>query len=79
MSRWVARGEWEDVPAIAERGYGRNAAEEAAGYRHSRATIGGQVRQWCAALECPGLAEELLRRTHEMTVAARAVTAGGAA
>lgn len=75
MSRWIARGEWEDVHALLDREFGRNAAEYWTGYRHSRETIGGQVRQWCAALECPGLAEELLRRTHEFTVAARAAVA----
>jgi hypothetical protein len=77
MSRWIARGEWDDVYAIAEQGLGRNAADEAAGRRHSRTAIANGVRQWCAVIGRTELAEDLLRRTHELTVAARAQAAGG--
>lgn len=75
MSRWVTRGEWEELPAIVERGLGRNAAEAAAGFRHSRETIAGQVRQWFAANGNPDLADDLLRRTHELVMAARVTVA----
>jgi hypothetical protein len=80
MSRWVARGEWEALYPIVERGYERNAAAMAVGLLRNRATIRDGVLQGCAAIERLDLARELLRRAHELTVNARArVAEAGAA
>ena len=75
----VRNGEWDELPAIVEQGFGRNAADEAAGLRHSRASIAEGVVQQCAAIGRPDLAAPLLYRTHELTVAARAAAAEGGA
>jgi hypothetical protein len=79
MNRWVARGEWEELPAIVEQGYGRNAADEAAGRRHSREAIVRGIQQRCAAIGRPDLAGPLLRQAHELVMAARATAGAGAA
>jgi len=71
----VRNGEWDELPAIVERGLGRNAADEAAGFRHSRAVIGEGVRQQCAAIGRSDLAAPLLYRVHELVTAARAAQA----
>lgn len=75
MRMRVNAGEWDDVHAIAERGLGRNAADTAAALRHSRTSIAEGVRQWCAAIGRPDLADALLRRTAEFNDAARQVAA----
>lgn len=75
MSMRVANGEWEDVRAIAERGFGRNAADEAAARRHSREVIAEGMLMQLAAIGHPELAAPLLYRTHELVTAARAAAA----
>jgi hypothetical protein len=75
----VRSGEWDELPAIVEQGFGRNAADEAAGLRRSRASIAEGVVQQCAAIGRPDLAAPLLYRTHEFTVAARAAAVEGGA
>lgn len=79
MSRWVIRGEWDDLHAELDQGVGRNAAEYRTAFRHSRETIAGQMRQRLAAIGRPDLADMVLRRTHEFNLAARATAEAGAA
>ncbi len=69
MSTRVRRGEWEDVIAIVERGWGRNAAEEAAAHRHVREMMPDRARRLCASLGEPGLADALLYRVREYQAA----------
>lgn len=78
MRRWIANGEWEELPAIVERGLGQNAAEAAAGFRHSRTTIAEGMRQLCAGIGRPDLAAHVLQRTDELVWAARAAAAKAA-
>jgi len=60
MSARVRSGEWDELDLIVERGWGRNAAEEAAQHRHVRERLPDRARQLCAALGEPGKAGELL-------------------
>lgn len=79
MNLRVVNREWEDLPAIVERGLGRNAAEAAAGYRHTCTAIAEGMRSRCAVLGRPDLAERVLRRTQELVDTARARAAAEAA
>lgn len=79
MNLRVANREWEDLPAIVERGLGQNAAEAAAGYRHSCTAIAEGMRTRCAVLGRPDIAERVLRRAQELVDTARARAAAEAA
>lgn len=78
MDARVRDGEWDELPAIIEAGFGRNAAAEAAMRRHSRAAVAEAARRLCALLGRPDLAAPLLHRVHELNVAARSAAEGGA-
>lgn len=75
MSMRVRDGEWEELDLIVERGWGRNAAEEAAQRRHSRERLPRYAWELCAALGEPERAAELVHRVREFGAAA---AAGGA-
>lgn len=78
MSRRVARGDWEELPPLVERGLDRNVAEMAVEYRHARAGIVTAAARLCA--EFGWNPAELLRRTEQFNAAARMAHAaqGGA-
>lgn len=73
MSLRVRSGEWEDVVQIVERGWGRNAAENAAARRHVREGIAEAARQFCSALGCPEMTGALLGRVSELSAAGGAL------
>jgi hypothetical protein len=64
-------GEWDDPAAIAERGFGENAAETATALRHSRQAIMAAAWRVCDAAGRPDLAGELLCRVAAMNEQAR--------
>lgn len=67
----IRTGEWDDWPADVEQGLGRNAAEEATSYRHSRQGIASAWRQTCIGSGHPDWIEQGLRRIHEYVIADR--------
>ena len=80
ISQWVANGEWELLRPALLSGYERNAAAESVALVRNRARIAEAIALGCAGLGLPHLADPLLRRTSEITDAAReaAAMAGGA-
>jgi hypothetical protein len=78
MSRWVTNGEWEPLHPIVRQGWERNAADMAVSITRNRARIADAAASVTASIERPDLTGILLRRAHELTMAARAaaMTAG---
>ncbi len=71
MAARLRNGEVEELPALVEQGYGRNAAGFATVARHFRERITATAEQVCAAMGRPDLAGQLLRRVEQFNAEAR--------
>jgi hypothetical protein len=71
MVALVREGAWEELPAIVEKGLGKNAAESATSFRHNSERIADAARRVCAEAGCPEQTGLLLRRVSEMNARLR--------
>ena len=71
MEALVREGAWEELPAIVEKGLGKNAAESATAFRHNHERITDAARQVCAAIGAPHMTGTLLARVRDMTITER--------